>query len=382
MGTPSSRITMTGATILERLDRGEVIVGDGSYLMVLEKRGYVKAGNWTPEACVENPRAVKQLGLDYARAGADVTQTCTFFAKSVGLPEDCSFTCEQINEAACGIAKAVAEEKGTLVAGAINHTAVFKKLRDKAEVQKELGEALKTIVEHIDVDFLIFEFFEFIEEMEWAIEHGLSYGKPVAATMCIGPNGDHDGVEPGECAVRMARAGANILGVNCCFDPATSLETISKMKLALDKEDLHPHLMLQPNAFKVPDGGVFGMLDLPEYPYALEPRLVTRFEAKQWAREAYQLGVRYIGGCCGFEPYLARAIGEELAVERKCLPHSSRKSDVDLSLWSDISSRQDRHAGKGTRQYWDTLTPCTGRPLSAPLCRQPDPQIVSSSVLK
>jgi len=140
--------------------------------------------------------------------------------------------------------------------------------------------------------------------------------------------------------------------------------------------------MAQPNAFRCPDCGPFGWLSLPEFPYAIEPRQITRFEAKQWAREAYQLGVRYIGGCCGFEPYLVRAIGEELAVERKCLPHSSRKSDVDLSLWSDISSRQDRHAGKGSRQYWDTLTPCTGRPLSAPLCRQPDPQIVSSSVLK
>ena len=29
-----------------------------------------------------------------------------------------------------------------------------------------------------------------------------SYGKPVAATMCIGPQGDQDGVPAGECAVR------------------------------------------------------------------------------------------------------------------------------------------------------------------------------------
>ena len=34
--------------------------------------------------------------------------------------------------------------------------------------------------------------------MEWAIEHCLTYGKPVAATMCIGPTGDHDGVSAGK----------------------------------------------------------------------------------------------------------------------------------------------------------------------------------------
>ena len=73
---------------------------------------------------------------------------------------------------------------------------------------------------------------------------------------------------------------------------------------------------------------------------AVEPRQITRFEVKQWAREAYQLGVRYIGGCCGFEPYLVRAIGEELAPERGRLPDSSRKSDVDLSVWKNIEERQ------------------------------------------
>ena len=34
------------------------------------------------------------------------------------------------------------------------------------------------------------QYFHNIEEMEWAIELALSYNKPVAATMCIGPGGD------------------------------------------------------------------------------------------------------------------------------------------------------------------------------------------------
>lgn len=43
--------------ILERLNAGEVVVGDGGYVMQLERRGYVKAGHWTPEAAVEHPEA-------------------------------------------------------------------------------------------------------------------------------------------------------------------------------------------------------------------------------------------------------------------------------------------------------------------------------------
>ena len=43
--------------VLERLDAGEVVVGDGGFNHCLEKRGYVKAGSYTPEATVEHPEA-------------------------------------------------------------------------------------------------------------------------------------------------------------------------------------------------------------------------------------------------------------------------------------------------------------------------------------
>ena len=45
-------------TLLERLAEGPVI-GDGGFVFALEKRGYVKAGPWTPEAAVEHPDAGK-----------------------------------------------------------------------------------------------------------------------------------------------------------------------------------------------------------------------------------------------------------------------------------------------------------------------------------
>ena len=46
--------------------------------------------------------------------------------------------------------------------------------------------------------------------MEWAVEESKRSGLPVAASMCIGPEGDLHGITAAECAVRMARAGADI----------------------------------------------------------------------------------------------------------------------------------------------------------------------------
>ena len=59
---------------MERLDAGEVIIGDGAYIKTLEQRCYVLPVHWTPEVVCEYPEAVLQLGTEFCRAGADITQ--------------------------------------------------------------------------------------------------------------------------------------------------------------------------------------------------------------------------------------------------------------------------------------------------------------------
>ena len=54
------------------------------------------------------------------------------------------------------------------------------------------------------------QFFFHVEEIEWAIEEALKSGMVVAATMAISVKGDMNGVPIGECAVRMAKAGAQV----------------------------------------------------------------------------------------------------------------------------------------------------------------------------
>ena len=53
----------------------------------------------------------------------------------------------------------------------------------------------------------------------------------------------------------------------------------------------------------------------------------------KYARAAYDLGIRYIGGCCGFEPYHIRAMAEELRNERGKLPPASAKSEFPRDLF-------------------------------------------------
>ncbi|NP_001279166.1 betaine--homocysteine S-methyltransferase 1 [Callorhinchus milii] len=359
--------------ILERLEAGEIVIGDGGFVFALEKRGYVKAGPWTPEATVEYPEAVRQLHREFLRAGSTVMQTFTFYAsddklKNRGNIAGQKFSGQSVNEAACDIAREVANEGDALVAGGVSQTPAYLSCKSQSEVKEIFRKQLEVFVKK-DVDFMIAEYYEHVEEAVWAVEVLKESGKPVAATLCIGPEGDLKGVSPGDCAIRLTKAGAQIVGVNCHFDYATSLKTMKLMKEGLDAAKLKAHLMVQPVAFHTPDCNSQGFIDLPEFPFALEPRISTRWDMHKFVREAYNLGIRYIGGCCGFEPYHIRAVTEELSAERGFLPQASEKHDswgTGLSMHTKPWVR-----ARARRDYWENLVPASGLPYS-PSLSKPD----------
>ncbi|XP_077417094.1 betaine--homocysteine S-methyltransferase 1-like [Vanacampus margaritifer] len=358
--------------IIERLNSGEVVIGDGGFVVALEKRGYVKAGPWTPEATVTHPEAVRQLHREFLRAGSNVMQTFSFYSSDDKLEnrgQSLQLTGVQINEAACDLAREVASEGDALVAGGVSQTPSYMSCKSEADVKAIFKKQLEVFMKK-NVDFLIVEYFEHVEEAVWAVEVLKTSGKPVAATLCMGPEGDPHGVSPGECAVRLVKAGAQIVGVNCHFDPLTCVKTVKLMKEGVAKAGLKAHYMVQPLAYHTPDCNCKGFIDIPEFPFAMEPRTLTRWDMHKYAREAYDAGIRFIGGCCGFEPYHIRAVAEELAAERGMLPPASDKHgmwgaglEMHTKPWVRARARRD---------YWENLLPASGRPkcpsMSTPDC--------------
>src|SRR5437660_6621249 len=78
--------------ILERISKQGIVLGDGGYLIELERRGYVDSGSgrekvgtgkgsgqFTPEVAIENPEALRQLHREFLNAGSQVLQALTFF---------------------------------------------------------------------------------------------------------------------------------------------------------------------------------------------------------------------------------------------------------------------------------------------------------------
>ena len=353
--------------ILERLDAGEVVMGDGGYITEMERRGYATAGPWTPEVNVEHPHAVECLHEEFARAGSDVLQAFTFYANDY-LDKEKTGGRNEVNESACEIVKKVAGKYNCLWAGGLSATNMYVQGGSKEDVQKYFKEQAEIFVRH-DSDFLIAEYFHICEEAEWAVEVLKQTGKPIMASLCIASECDYNGVPTGECAVRLVKAGADVIGVNCKFDPPESLKAVSKMKESLDKAGLKAHLMFQPLGFHCPDADLKnGYVGLPEFPFALEPRQLTRWDVHKLTRNAYDVGVRYFGGCCGFKAYHIRAISEELEKERGRRAASSEKHKPFTGRYCATDSQQLRK-----EDFWMNLKPASGRPYcpsySVPLSR-------------
>jgi betaine-homocysteine S-methyltransferase len=305
--------------ILERLADGPVL-GDGGYLLELEKRGYVQAGPFTPEVVIEHPDALAQLHREFLRAGVDVLQTMTFYASddklaTVGMKDKV----DEINRTAVRVAREVAAEGDALVAGNLSLTwAYLPEDPSSAEHVRSLFD--RQLQDQLDAgppDFWLGETFSYLGEALLFVERARATGLPVMATMCFEQREPraYEGDTPAECARRLRDAGADIVGVNCLNGPDQQLPIALEMRGAVEG-----YVAAQPVAYRTtaaePD-----FTSGPSFPYELDPRQLSRQEMAEYARMANEAGVNYIGSCCGSVQAhvraMAKAIGKLPSEERR-----------------------------------------------------------------
>ena len=301
--------------ILEKLAQGRVL-GDGGYLLELEKRGRVRAGPFTPEVALENPEALLELHREFRDAGSEVLQSLTFYASrdklaTVGMGD----RVEELNRAAVRIARQAAGNR-CLVAGNISLTWMYEP-NDKAAADR----VRKTFDEQLDVqlsegvDFIIGETFSWLGEALLAVERAKRTNLPVMVTMSF-ENEDvtPDGKSAADCARSLVDAGADIVGLNCLRSPEYTLPLAAEMRRAVKA-----YIACQPVAYRTThDHRDF--TSLPAFPDQLDPFQLSRREMADYATSARDLGVNYIGACCGAVAShireMARALGKISADDR------------------------------------------------------------------
>jgi betaine-homocysteine S-methyltransferase len=293
--------------ILERLAEGPVL-GDGGYLLELEKRGWVRAGPFTPEVVLQRPEAVRELHAEFRAAGAEVLQALTFYASrdklaTVGL----AGKLPELNRQAVRIAREVAGDD-CLVAGNLCLTWMYdaKDPKSKDVVRRQFDEQLELQVGE-GVDFIIGETFGWLGEALLAVERAKATGLPVMVTVAFeNENVTSDGHSAADCAKRLVDAGADIVGINCLRNHYTMMPLIREMRAATKA-----WIAAQPVAYRTP-AHKHDFTSLPEFPTQLDPLQLSRAEMGGYAREALGAGVNYIGACCGAIASHIRAMAVEL----------------------------------------------------------------------
>jgi betaine-homocysteine S-methyltransferase len=260
---------------------------------------------------VEHPDALAQLHREFLRAGVDVLQTMTFYASedklsTVGMQGKV----DDINRTAVGIAREVATEGDALVAGNLSLTWAYEPA-DAASpdhVRALLDRQLQDQLDAGPPDFWIGETFSYVGEALLFVERAKATGLPVMVTMCFEqptPR-SYEGDTPAECARKLADAGADIVGVNCLNGPGQQLAIVREMRKAVGG-----YVASQPVAYRTtaerPD---FTSFDA--FPFELDPMQLSRLEMATFARQAKEVGVNYIGSCCGSVQVHVRAMAQVL----------------------------------------------------------------------
>jgi len=169
---------------------------------------------------------------------------------------------------------------------------------------------------------IIGETFDHFGEAKIALEEIKRVGLPPVITFALAnwtdgsKKGDkmllQDDVNIVEACQRMHDGGATVVGLNCHHGPQTIMKPLTELRKALTfplaalpvgYRCTHTHPTMQELSAK---GMTYTDLD---------PHTCTRYDFHQFGRECKELGVQYIGTCCGSAPHHVRAVA--MAVGRE-----------------------------------------------------------------
>jgi homocysteine S-methyltransferase len=278
---------------------GRVHVFDGAMGTLLYGRG-VFVNVCYDELNLSRPEMVRQIHAEYVAAGAEILETNTFGANPVKLSSyGLDARTEEINRQAVALAREAAGGAAR-VCGAIGPLGIRIEPwgptgRDEAvELFRRQAQGLL----EGGVDGFVLETFADLAELQCAFQAVRALcDLPVVAQVTVGQDGTTAyGTGARDVAVALTAMGPEVVGLNCSVGPAVMLDALEEMAEATTLP-----LSGQPNAGlprSVGDRKIY--LASPEY-------------VAQYARRMIDVGVRFVGGCCGTTPEHVKRIRDAVA---------------------------------------------------------------------
>lgn len=284
--------------LLDRLQHGPVIIGDGGMGTQLYHRGAPIDAVFEYLNLID-ANLVSQVHRDYIEAGAEMIETNTFGANRLRLS---GFGLEkktrQINLAGARLARLAAGET-RWVAGAVGPvvsprgTAADPTVPEREDLLYEQMTALADG----GVDCFLLETFASVADLLVALAVARKIGLPAIAQLAFSEGGyTGDGLSVEIAAVRLADEAPVAIGANCGAGPRELLQVLRRLASAT---------CLPISAF--PNSG------FPEYVNGRHIYLATPGYFADLGRDMLAAGVNLIGGCCGTGPEHIQALAQQIA---------------------------------------------------------------------
>lgn len=278
----------------ELIEDGRVHVFDGAMGTELYGRG-IFVNVCYDQVSLDHPDVVKRIHKEYVDAGAEILETNTFGANPVklssyGLEE----RTEEINAVAARLVREASRGRAK-VAGAIGPLGVRIDPWGPTEIHEAVDFFRRQVVGLLEggVDGFILETFSDVAEIECAYSAVRAESDlPIIAQMTVGEDGKTSyGTDAAQVARALTELGADVVGLNCSVGPAVMLDALEEMIDATDRP-----LSAQPNA------------GLPRTVRDRQIYLASPDYMAEYARRMADMGVRFVGGCCGTTPAHVRRI--------------------------------------------------------------------------
>jgi len=308
---------------LKKLSEGPIICAEG-YIFELERRCYIQAGSFVPECVLDYPNTVEELHRNFVHSGSDVVVALTYYAHRekmniIGQNDKV----ELLNRRALEIAKKVAVDTGTLLAGDICNTNIWTSggENDEALVNKVRDIFMEQVqwAHEAGCDYVIAETFGYLAEAKIALDIIKSFNLPAVVTLSIHKSEKTlDGYSVEEAMLELEKNGATVVGLNCHRGPATMLPLLERivkvvkipvaaLPVTYRTCELEPTFMSLTNE-NLPSCTVNNR----PFPVALDNFMLNRFEIIEFTKRAMELGIKYVGLCCGAIPCHIRAMAETM----------------------------------------------------------------------
>ncbi|MGQ9820721.1 MAG: homocysteine S-methyltransferase family protein [Thermogutta sp.] len=286
--------------LLKKLLENPPVITDGAWGTQLQERG-LPIGACPDEWNLSHPEAVESVARDYVAAGSQVILTNTFGANRVALEKyGLADRVASINRAGVEISRRAANGRAKVFAS-IGPTGVLLMMGEKtaADLEQAFSEQAQALAQ-AGADAAVIETMSDPNEAVLAVRAAKAAGLVTVACMSFDSGRNRDrtmmGTTPEQAAETLAEAGADVIGANCGQGIEGYVAIARRLKAATDRP-----IWIKANA------------GMPEIVDGKATYVMKADEFAAYAPQLVELGVAFIGGCCGTSPAFIAALRQRLS---------------------------------------------------------------------